>query len=86
MTLILDRAEINSDGILRVILQSPVAEVVGLSLTDALGRIVWSREISCSNGRNERELPLPAEIPSGAFTLRAVSGGTAISRKLMIVK
>ena len=85
--LALNRAEINSDGNLHLILQAPMAEIVDLSLTDMLGRIVWSGEISCSaNGNTEREFVLPAEIPSGALTLRVSSGGTVLSARLMIVK
>jgi hypothetical protein len=83
----LDRAEINSDGNLHLILRAPIAEMVDLSLTDVLGRTVWSREISClSSGSTEREFALPPGTPSGALTLRVSAGGAVLSARLMIVK
>jgi hypothetical protein len=85
--LVLDRAEINPDGNLHVVLSAPIAEAAQLSLTDMLGRTVWSGELSCTaTGNTDHEFVLPAEIPSGALTLRVSAGGTVLSARLMVIR
>ncbi|HET6401008.1 MAG TPA: IgGFc-binding protein [Candidatus Kapabacteria bacterium] len=82
----IDRAEIDGAGVLHVVLHSAIASTVTLTLTDVLGRIVWSAEMQCGVGVVEHEFTLPAGLPSGTLTLRAESGRSVVSKQLMFIK
>ncbi|HZK75918.1 MAG TPA: hypothetical protein VFD13_03335, partial [Candidatus Kapabacteria bacterium] len=82
----IDEAEIDESGVLHVILHSAIASRVTLTLTDILGRVVWSADVQCGVGQVEREFQLPAGLPSGTLTLRVESGRTVVSRQLSLVK
>ena len=82
----IDEAEIDPAGILHVVLHSAIASTVTLTLTDILGRVVWSAQVSCGVGQIERQFMLPAGLPSGTLTLRVESGRSVVSRPLLLVK
>jgi hypothetical protein len=82
----IDKAEIDGAGMLHVILHSAITTTVTLTLTDILGRIVWSMDITCGPGLVDRKFQLPPGLPSGTLTLRVESGQSVISRQLSLVK
>gem|GEM_PF-2306211 len=82
----IDKAEIDGAGMLHVILHSAITTTVTLTLTDILGRIVWSMDITCGPGLVDRKFQLPPGLPSGTLTLRVASGQSVISRQLSLVK
>ncbi len=90
-SLVIDRAEISSDGSLDIVMLMPTAGNVTLSLFDMLGRPLWNSELSCAAGSNDRELSLPANLPSGPLTLRASAIGLTCgqnirSKQIILVK
>lgn len=89
--IVLDRAELLDDGNLHVVIQLPIAANVNLSLTDILGRTLWTGILNGTAGTNDREFALPQNLPSGPVMLRASSttlkdGQNIRSKELMLVK
>ena len=55
-------------------IETPIAANVNLSLTDILGRTLWSGNINCTVGTTDQQLPLPANLPTGPLMLRMMDG------------
>jgi hypothetical protein len=85
-TLVIDRAEMAGDGMLHLTIQAPTAAVLSLSLTDILGRTLWSGTMNCAAGTNDRELALPQSLPTGLLILRAQDGEQIRSKEVLWVR
>ncbi len=87
----IDRAEILGDNTLHIVIETPIAANVNLSLTDILGRTLWSGNVNCTAGTTDQQLALPENLPTGPLMLRAsstmlVDGQNIRSRELMLVR
>ncbi len=82
----IDRAQITAYGDLELALELLVPSNISLSLTDILGRVVWSEAINGAAGSNGSEFVLPQNIPNGPLMLRVSDGLTYRSRELLLVK
>jgi IgGFc binding protein/Cohesin domain len=82
----IDRVEIATDWNLHIVMQTPTASNISLSLTDILGRTLWNGELNCAAGTTDRELALPQNLPTGPMMLRLMDGQHIQSRELLLVK
>jgi hypothetical protein len=87
----IERAEITNEDNLHLVIRTPIGATLSISLTDILGRMLWSGTMNCASGTNDRDLALPQNLPTGPIMLRvattAPDGGQNIrSAELMLVR